>query len=178
MRKIIAIGVNVLAVCGVAVAAPSGASVTVTMNAVDAQGVGASVGTILLQDSKNGLILIPNLKGLVPGEHGFHVHENPDCGPKEKDGKMTAALAAGGHFDPLATGKHLGPHGGGHRGDLPKLEVAGDGTATKTMHLEGVSLVDVRNRSIMIHAGGDNYADSPAPLGGGGARVACGVIPK
>jgi len=28
----------------------------------------------------------------------------------------------------------------------------------------------------MIHAGGDNYADQPAPLGGGGARVACGVI--
>jgi Cu-Zn family superoxide dismutase len=28
----------------------------------------------------------------------------------------------------------------------------------------------------MIHAGGDNYADKPAPLGGGGERIACGVI--
>jgi len=28
----------------------------------------------------------------------------------------------------------------------------------------------------MIHAGGDNYADQPAPRGGGGARVACGAI--
>jgi Cu-Zn family superoxide dismutase len=28
----------------------------------------------------------------------------------------------------------------------------------------------------MIHAGGDNHADHPAPLGGGGARMACGVI--
>jgi Cu-Zn family superoxide dismutase len=35
---------------------------------------------------------------------------------------------------------------------------------------------DVKGRSLMIHAGGDNYADQPAPLGGGGARVACGVI--
>jgi putative ABC transport system substrate-binding protein len=26
-----------------------------------------------------------------------------------------------------------------------------------------------------IHAGGDNYSDQPAPLGGGGARIACGV---
>ena len=25
-------------------------------------------------------------------------------------------------------------------------------------------------------AGGDNHADHPAPLGGGGARVACGVV--
>jgi superoxide dismutase, Cu-Zn family len=30
----------------------------------------------------------------------------------------------------------------------------------------------------MIHAGGDNYADQPQPLGGGGARIACGVIGK
>jgi superoxide dismutase, Cu-Zn family len=34
----------------------------------------------------------------------------------------------------------------------------------------------MRGRSIMIHAGGDNYSDTPAPLGGGGARTACGVI--
>jgi superoxide dismutase, Cu-Zn family len=27
----------------------------------------------------------------------------------------------------------------------------------------------------MIHAGGDNYADTPKALGGGGARIACGV---
>jgi Cu-Zn family superoxide dismutase len=28
----------------------------------------------------------------------------------------------------------------------------------------------------VIHGGGDNYSDSPQPLGGGGARVACGVV--
>jgi superoxide dismutase, Cu-Zn family len=27
----------------------------------------------------------------------------------------------------------------------------------------------------MIHANGDNYTDTP-PLGGGGAREACGII--
>jgi len=30
-------------------------------------------------------------------------------------------------------------------------------------------VADVKGRSIMIHAGGDNYSDQPAPLGGGGA---------
>ncbi|MEQ1806275.1 MAG: hypothetical protein ABL900_12950 [Burkholderiaceae bacterium] len=35
---------------------------------------------------------------------------------------------------------------------------------------------DVRNRALMNHVGGDNHADHPAPLGGGGARLACGVI--
>jgi Cu-Zn family superoxide dismutase len=28
----------------------------------------------------------------------------------------------------------------------------------------------------MVHAGGDNYDDTPAPLGGGGARIACGIV--
>ena len=36
---------------------------------------------------------------------------------------------------------------------------------------------DVSGRALMIHEGGDNYADEPKPLGGGGARIACGVIP-
>lgn len=172
--------VGMVAVAGMksTFAIPASQSVTVTVNTVDATGVGASLGTVELRDSEKGLQVIPHLTGLVPGEHGFHIHENPDCGPKEKDGKMVAALAAGGHFDPRSTGKHLGPHGGGHQGDLPKLEVAADGTATKTSFVEGVTVADVGNRSIMIHAGGDNYADIPAPLGGGGARVACGVIPK
>jgi Cu-Zn family superoxide dismutase len=28
----------------------------------------------------------------------------------------------------------------------------------------------------MVHAGGDNYSDQPKPLGGGGDRIACGLI--
>jgi Cu-Zn family superoxide dismutase len=28
----------------------------------------------------------------------------------------------------------------------------------------------------MIHSGGDNYSDVPEKLGGGGGRIACGVI--
>jgi Cu-Zn family superoxide dismutase len=28
----------------------------------------------------------------------------------------------------------------------------------------------------MVHVGGDNHADHPQPLGGGGVRFACGVI--
>ena len=39
-----------------------------------------------------------------------------------------------------------------------------------------LKVADVKGRALMIHAGGDNYSDQPKPLGGGGARVACGVI--
>jgi Cu-Zn family superoxide dismutase len=134
------------------------------------------MGTIVFRQTAKGIEIAPQLAGLTPGDHGFHIHEKPDCGPAEKDGAMVAALAAGPHFDPTHSGKHLGPHGGGHHGDLPKLEVGADGKATKVMNLEGVKLADIRNRSVMVHAGGDNYSDLPAPLGGGGARIGCGVI--
>lgn len=149
---------------------------SIDVRAVTAEGVGSSIGSITLRDTESGLQIVANLKGLTPGEHGFHIHENPDCGPKEKDGKMVAAQAAGPHYDPHSTGKHLGPHGGGHVGDLPKLVAAEDGTAALTMNVKGLKVSDVLNRSLMIHAGGDNYSDTPQPLGGGGARIACGVI--
>jgi Cu-Zn family superoxide dismutase len=85
-------------------------------------------------------------------------------------------MAAGGHYDPAKAGKHLGPKGAGHLGDLPALMVAADGTATQPMTVDRLKVADVKGRALMIHAGGDNYSDEPKPLGGGGARVACGVI--
>ena len=62
-------------------------------------------------------------------------------------------------------------------GDLPALTVLHDGTATNPVLAPRIKRLDeVRGRSIMIHVGGDNHSDYPAPLGGGGARMACGVI--
>jgi Cu-Zn family superoxide dismutase len=39
-----------------------------------------------------------------------------------------------------------------------------------------LTVKDVRGRSLMIHAGGDNYSDQPELLGESGTRSACGVI--
>ncbi|MFO1350713.1 MAG: superoxide dismutase family protein [Gammaproteobacteria bacterium] len=118
------------------------------------------------------------MTGLTAGEHGFHVHTNPDCGAAEKDGKKVAGLAAGGHFDPAGTNAHKGPHDNtGHQGDLPVLVVNADGTTTTPVLAARLKEADLKGRSLMIHGGGDNYSDQPKPLGGGGARVACGVIP-
>jgi Cu-Zn family superoxide dismutase len=149
---------------------------TVTLHKIDEKGLGEIIGTIQLADTAQGLKISPSLKGLAPGQHGFHVHENGTCDAKEKDGKMVVGLAAGGHFDPNKVGKHEGPMGHGHMGDLPALQVAPDGSATQVMTAEHLTLADLKGRSIMIHEGGDNYADQPKPLGGGGSRIACGVI--
>jgi len=150
---------------------------TVTMTLISAEGAGVTIGTVDLEDSAKGLVLKPNLIGLPPGEHGFHLHANASCAPAEQDGTMAAGIAAGGHFDPDGTKKHLGPDAmGGHEGDLPVLKVAADGTATGSLLAPHLKLADVAGHALMIHAGGDNYADQPKPLGGGGARIACGIV--
>jgi Cu-Zn family superoxide dismutase len=148
----------------------------ITMHKLTESGVGDEIGNVRAVDTQYGLLLIPNLHGLAPGLHGFHVHENEACGPGEKDGKMVAGLAAGGHFDPGKTGKHLGPYGNGHLGDLPALFADADGAVTLPVLAPRLKVKDLRGHSLMIHAGGDNYADEPKPLGGGGARAACGTV--
>ena len=92
--------------------------------------------------------------------------------PTDQMAQPAAGMAAGGHYDPANTGKHLGPQGEGH---MPVLTVDASGKATKAVTAPHLTVADVKGRSIMIHSGGDNYSDQPAPLGGGGARIACGV---
>lgn len=141
---------------------------------------GESIGSISVKDyDDDGVVFTPQLSGLTPGIHGFHIHQNGDCSPAMKDGKRVLGGAAGGHFDPEHTGKHSVPWSEkGHEGDLPTLFVDENGKATHPVFAPELELEDIEGRAIMIHAGGDNYSDSPKPLGGGGERVACGVIEK
>ena len=57
------------------------ATATATINSISATGVGATLGTVIFTDSTTGLVITPKLSGLPPGEHGFHIHEEGDCGP-------------------------------------------------------------------------------------------------
>ena len=159
-----------------AVAGAAHADYKVDMKRIDANGVHESVGTVTISsDPGGGVAFKPALKNLPAGARGFHVHEKADCGPKEKDGKKAAGEAAGPHWDPDKAGKHAGPKGKGHRGDLPALDVAANGTATTAVVAPNLKLADLAGKSLMIHAGGDTYAEPP-PNGGGAERIACGVI--
>lgn len=153
------------------------ASTDVEMNLVTSQAVGQSIGEVKITETDKGLEFAPDLRALPPGEHGFHVHANGSCQPAMKDGKASAAESAGGHFDPQHSGKHEGPTGAGHLGDLPVLVVSQDGKATQPVLAPRLkTLKEIEGKSLMIHVGGDNMSDQPKPLGGGGVRYACGVI--
>lgn len=138
---------------------------TVTSNVYTINGT--SVGKVIFEDSQYGLLIKPQLTGLPVGTHGFHIHQHPDCG--------NHAMNAGGHLDPKNTNTHLGPYGQGHLGDLPILVVNKDGTAITPILAPRLKTKDIQGYSIMVHEGGDDYSDNP-PLGGGGARIACGKI--
>ncbi len=135
------------------------------------------IGTIVFKDTPQGLLVDVNLNNLSDGKHGFHIHEFGSCeADYNKESVLEPALKSGGHYDPDKTGKHLGPDKKGHKGDLPVLEVSKNGDVKTKFYVPDLSVRELRHRSVIIHEGGDNYSDSPKPLGRGGKRIACGVI--
>lgn len=147
----------------------------VEMHTISNEGKGESIGTLHLTDTKKGLKIKADLRNLPPGKHGFHIHAKGVCNPGMKNGKMIAGLAAGGHFDPGDTKTHAGPYGDGHLGDLPVLEVNKDGRSNEKLIAPRLKIKDILTHAIIIHQGGDTYSDTP-PLGGGAARIACGIV--
>ena len=162
---------------GTALQPASAADLQAQMRRATPTGPGEVVGTVSVSQGAGGAVFHTELHGLPPGPHGFHVHEAGSCEPSMADGQAVPAGAAGGHLDPAHAGHHEGPTRAGHLGDLPVLTADANGTATATLTAPRITdLQSIKGHALMIHAGGDNYEDSPLPLGGGGARLACGVL--
>lgn len=153
------------------------ATVRATLQLATTAEPGAEVGSVTIADSPQGARITVDLHGLSPGERGLHVHQNGSCAAsKGPDGALVPAGAAGPHYDPAGTGSHMGPEGHGHLGDLPRVEVATNGTAQATMTAPRIKDVSaLAGKALILHAGGDTYSEPP-PLGGGGARFACGIL--
>ncbi len=134
---------------------------------------GTEIGTANFLDGPNGEVIRVELSAgsLTPGWHGIHLHGTGTC---EDVGVFKAS---GGHH-----GKVEGAHGllnpkGPEAGDLPNIWVAEDGSAgyeafTRLTALE--SLLDEDGSALIIHESEDDHMTQP--IGGAGARVACGVI--
>ena len=109
--------------------------------------------------------------GLPPGQHGFHIHEVGDCSAPD-------ASSAGGHLNPTGS-----PHGSPensteerHLGDLGNIEAGNDTVAIYSRHdqLLANSGDSIVGRAVVVHELPDDFVTQPD--GGGGARIACGVI--
>lgn len=137
---------------------------------------GNLVGMLTLHGATDGhLMVMGDLSGLTPGEHGFHIHEKGVC--------EAPFTSAGGHFNPAGRQHGRDNPQGRHAGDLSNIAVGPDGTAKVHQMLQGVSIagegglpavLDADGAAFIVHADPDDNRSDPA--GNAGPRVACGVI--
>ncbi|REJ82683.1 MAG: superoxide dismutase family protein [Planctomycetota bacterium] len=124
-------------------------------------------GTLIFRQDGDILHVTGEVKGLEPGEHGFHIHEFGDL--RDPDGK-----SAGGHFNPHGVA-HGGPDDAEHHaGDLGNITANDRGVARVDKKAEGLKLHFVIGRAIVVHGGEDDFTSQPS--GDAGPRVALGVI--
>ena len=145
---------------------------------------GAEMGQARFVGGPNGVLVHVELKGLTPGWHGLHFHEKGDCSDP-------AFQSAGAHINHTpARPDDKTQHGflnltstALEFGDLPNVFAGPDGVAMAEIFSARVSvagepnrpaLVDADGSALVVHAAPDDYASQP--IGGAGARVACGVI--
>ena len=129
-----------------------------------------TTGTVTFAQRMGKVVVTAEVRGLAPGEHGFHMHEKGDC--SSGDGMST-----GGHWNPDST-PH-GPQGEAHHaGDMPSLVADANGNAKASFSLEGVTVAagpkSVVGRGLIVHKDPDDFKTQPT--GNAGARVACAVI--
>jgi superoxide dismutase, Cu-Zn family len=149
--------------------ARSAASKTVTVEIKDAQG--QNVGTAVLGEAQHGVRIKLDVKGLPPGEHSLHIHQNAKCEAPDFKSAGPHFNGASGHAD----------HAGLPAGDIPdfSLIVGADGTGHATVIAPNISMGTDEHSvfsnggtAIVIHAvaGGTSSAAPP--------RIACGIISK
>lgn len=139
---------------------------------------GARIGRAVFTQGPTGVLIRVEAEGLTPGWHGIHLHAVGVC-----EGPFTTA---GGHINhhhgPAAPHGLLNPEGPDD-GDLPNVFAGADGRvmaevftprARLAANGPGQWLLDEDGSAIVIHASADDHASQP--IGGAGARVACGVI--
>src|ERR1700730_17492689 len=102
----------------------------VTVEIKNAQG--QSVGTAVLTEATHGVKIKLDVKGLPPGEHSLHIHQNPKCEAPDFKSAGPHFNGASGHSDHMSM----------PAGDIPdfSLIVAADGTGHATVVAPNVTL--------------------------------------
>ncbi len=153
--------------------------VTATLIDTKRQEVGTAVFTTVAGQGVKVVVTVT--RGLTEGFHGMHIHSNGACDPSGAE----AFSSAGGH---LQVAGHTGHPSSG---DLVSIYIGADGAGATTTSTEAVTLAQITGKSLVIHAGADNFGNIPdrysangrpgadektMSTGDAGGRVACGVI--
>ncbi|HEV2844504.1 MAG TPA: superoxide dismutase family protein [Thermoanaerobaculia bacterium] len=132
-------------------------------------------GTVTFTPAGEGVRVVAEVRGVTPGRHGIHLHENGQCNHDEAGGKHFST--AGGHFNPTSAPHACPPTAPRHAGDFGNIEVGANGTGRLELTLDTISLTGanpVTGKAVILHVGADDCATQPT--GNSGDRLACGVI--
>ena len=136
---------------------------------------GDQIGTIDVTEGTKGVVLNVSLRNLPAGTHGFHIHNVGDCSDHD------AFKMSGSHIKNEGDAHGFLNENGPEAGDLPNLVVPDNGMLKAEFYApdlevngEGLALLDDNGSAFVIHAEPDDYTTQP--IGGAGARIACGVI--
>jgi Cu-Zn family superoxide dismutase len=121
-------------------------------------------------NDQSAMLVLVDLEGLEPGQHGFHIHENGDCSAPD-------ASSAGAHFNPYKT-HHGGPDDPErHVGDLGNISADASGNARAEIVVKDLAFsgpASILQKAMVVHAKADDMTTDPS--GGSGDRIGCGVI--
>jgi len=142
--------------------------------ALNAKSDSNTSGNVVFKEEDGTVTMTAIISGLEPGEHAIHIHEKSDC--SSPDG-----TSAGGHWNPTGQphGK-WGDEGGFHKGDIGNFIADENGNGTISITTDkwcigcGDETKDILGKSIIVHAGSDDFTSQPS--GAAGARVSCAGI--
>ena len=123
-----------------------------------------------------GVLIRLTLDNVPPGWHAIHIHEIGNCDDH------ASLKNSGGHHNVFERAHGLLNPDGPDNADLPNVYAHSDGTVRAELLTPLVSLggpdrpaiLDYDGSALVMHTNPDDHVTQP--IGGAGARIACGVI--